>query len=99
MVLGANAVVYPRTVMVEALHATVADVAVPTAWSANHLAVRTKTVCLELLSKYLCGRGDGGEYGSNSGELTNQKVYFLALDEVARLSHPGEQKENYCEGK
>ena len=60
MVLCAYAVVYPRTVVIEALHAPVADVAVPTAWSANHLAVRTKAVCLELLSKYLCGRGEGG---------------------------------------
>ena len=62
MVARSYAVVYPRAVVIEPLHAAVADVAVPAARRADHLAVRARAVRLELLGEHLQsgGRFRGG---------------------------------------
>ena len=53
MVARSYAIVYPRAVVIEPLHAAVADVAVPAAWRADDLAVGAQTGGLELLGEHL----------------------------------------------
>ena len=52
MIFSPDAVVDPRTVVIESFNAPVADVTMPASLSPYYLALWTKVICIELLYNF-----------------------------------------------